>query len=172
MQIYRALETEADELSSLAIVAKRYWGYSDDQINVWRPSLDISAKTISAQPTFVGNLDGQTVGFYSLVSLHPAWELDHLWVLPSFIKRGFGRALLAHAIQTAANAGASAINIDADPYAEAFYLACGAKRIGMVAAPIAEQPNRARPQLVLAIARSNMAFERDAPKAARPSTLR
>ena len=155
MQIRRALETEADELSSLAIAAKRYWGYSDDQINAWRSSLDISAKTISAQPTFVGNLDGQTVGFYSLLPSHPAWELCHLWVLPSFMKRGFGRALLAHAMQTAANGGASAINIDADPYAEAFYLACGAKRTGMVAAPIAEQPGRARPQLMLAVTRSN-----------------
>ena len=154
MQIRRALETEADDLSSLAIVAKRYWGYSDDQINVWRPDLNIAAKPISAQPTFAGTLDGQTVGFYSLVPSHPAWELGHLWVLPSFMKRGYGRALLAHAMQTAANGGATAINIDADPYAEAFYLACGAKRIGMVAAPIAEQPNRARPQLVLAVTRS------------------
>jgi hypothetical protein len=46
--------------------------------------------------------------------------------------------------------------IDADPHAEAFYRACGALRIGGVAAPIDGQPQRVRPQLVLSTVRRSV----------------
>jgi hypothetical protein len=41
--------------------------------------------------------------------------------------------------------------IDSDPNAEPFYLACGAERTGAIPAPIAGQPARVRPQLVVRI---------------------
>jgi hypothetical protein len=37
------------------------------------------------------------------------------------------------------------VTIDADPFAEAFYLHCGAERCGEVAAPIPGLPDRTRP---------------------------
>lgn len=46
------------------------------------------------------------------------------------------------------------ITIDADPNAEAFYLACGVIRVGHVAAPIFADPSRVRPQLSLPISTS------------------
>ena len=67
------------------------------------------------------------------------------------MRRGIGRALLAHAAGTARAGGDSAILIDADPNAEAFYLACGAARGGSVAAPIASEPERVRHQLSLQV---------------------
>jgi GNAT superfamily N-acetyltransferase len=116
--------------------------------------LEVSAESISARPTFVAELDGQAIGFYSLVPSPEVWELDNLWVLPQFMKQGFGRALLKHASQTAAEGGATSIVVDADPNSEPFYLRCGARRVGAVAAPIAGQPNRVRPQLEWAVTRS------------------
>jgi hypothetical protein len=44
------------------------------------------------------------------------------------------------------------LRVDADPHAERFYLACGAVSIGTVAAPIAGQPDRVRPQFAFACA--------------------
>jgi molybdenum cofactor cytidylyltransferase len=73
--------------------------------------------------------------------------------------RGIGRALLAHALATAARGGAAEVIVDADPNAESFYLECGAIRRGEVAAPIAGQPNRVRPQL--AFVQPNKALEAD-----------
>ena len=155
MQIRRSLEKEAAELTALILAAKKHWGYSDAQINVWLPDLNISAATIAAHPTFIAEHVGQMIGFYSLVPSSPVWELDHLWVLPAFMKKGIGRALLTHAQQTARDGGAARISINADPNAEPFYLDCGAKRVGIVTAPIAGQPQRIRPQLVLAVASSS-----------------
>lgn len=161
MQIRRAVVEDAEKLSALVLSAKAHWGYAREQLEAWRSSLEVSAESISSRPAFVGELEGAIVGFYSLFSSVQVWELDNLWVLPQFVRRGIGRALLMHAAQIAVEGGATSIIIDSDPNAESFYARCGAKRIGAVAAPIAGQPNRVRPQLVLAVTRSNTSVNAD-----------
>ena len=147
MNIRPAQEHEADALSALALKAKAYWGYSADTIESWKQELTVSTQTITSRPTFVAVLGDEIVGFYSLSPSHHSRELDHLWVLPRFMDRGIGRALAAHALETAARGGASSVTVDADPNAESFYLACGAGRCGEVPAPIPGEPGRVRPQL-------------------------
>ncbi len=151
MRIRRAHENEAALLSSLAVAAKRHWNYSNDQIEAWRPDLEISAATVASHPTYVAEHQGDIAGFYSLTATGDDWELDHLWVRPEFNRMGFGRALLEHAVLMAGEGGATTIAIDADPNAELFYSACGAQRVGTVAAPIAGEPARIRPQLRLPV---------------------
>jgi GNAT superfamily N-acetyltransferase len=151
VRIRRATTEDVEELSALVLSAKAHWGYADAQLQAWRSSLEISAGSVSARPTFVGELNDLVIGFYSLVPAVEAWDLSDLWVLPRFMRQGFGRALLAHAAQTAAESGATWIVIDADPHAEPFYLGCGAARVGQIAAPIPGQPDRVRPQLRLAV---------------------
>ena len=151
MRIRRARESEASALSELAVISKQYWGYSSQEIERWRPLLAVSPQDISSKPTFVAEVQNEAVGFYLLVPGPHVWELDHLWVSPKFARRGIGRALLAHAANSAQLAGASTIVIDADPNAEPFYVACGAFRQGIVAAPITGNPARFRPQLSLKV---------------------
>lgn len=155
MDFRRAVVEDVTELSKLVLNAKAHWGYSHAQLQIWRASLEVSAASVSAHPTFIGALNGLILGFYSLIPTAAAWDLSDLWVLPAFMGKGVGRALLVHAGQTAALGGATSILIESDPNAEPFYLACGARRIGAVAAPIPGEPNRVRPQLILAVSRSN-----------------
>lgn len=152
MQIRRAQPHEAELLSAIARQAKAHWSYSAAQLDAWHDALSIGAASIMSWPTWVAELDGRVAGFYALDDTPPSWVLEHLWVVPECMGRGVGRALLAHAAQLAAQRGAPAIDIDADPHAEAFYLVCGARRVGAIAAPIDGQPDRQRPQLVLTIA--------------------
>jgi ribosomal protein S18 acetylase RimI-like enzyme len=147
MNIRPAQGHEAEALTALALKAKAYWGYPADTIELWKQDLTVSAHTITSRPTFVAVLGNEIVGFYSLSPSHHFWKLDHLWVLPQFMDRGIGRALVAHAQKTAAGGGASSVTVDADPNAESFYLACGADRCGEVPAPIPGEPRRVRPQL-------------------------
>ena len=151
MRIRRAHESEASVLSALAVEAKQLWGYSSDDMERWRPLLAICAHDIASKTTFVAEIENEVVGFYLLVPAAQAWQLEHLWVSPRFARQGIGRALLAHAANVASLAGASSINIDADPNAEPFYVACGGIRQGIVAAPIAGHPERFRPQLSLKV---------------------
>jgi molybdenum cofactor cytidylyltransferase len=147
MNIRPAVEMEAPVLSSLAMRAKAYWGYSAEALERWRPELAISPMDVREKPTFVAMVGAEIVGFYSLSPSHASWELDNLWVLPEFMQQGIGRALLSHALETATHAGASEVTVDADPNAESFYLECGAIRRGEVPAPIIGDPKRVRPQL-------------------------
>lgn len=143
---------DANELTALVMQAKAHWGYSNTQLQAWRSSLEVSAESLAARPASVAELDGRIVGFYSLIPSGSEWDLDDLWVLPAFMGRGIGRALLMHAGHTAAAGGATSLRIESDPYAEQFYLACGAKRVGAVAAPIESEPDRIRPVLSLPVA--------------------
>ena len=149
MQIRPARASEASVLSRLAVAAKEHWRYAPEDIERWRPLLTVTENELASRPAFVAEVDSEIAGFYLLAPREASWELEHLWVAPQFARRGIGRALLAHAAGTARAGGASAILIDADPNAEAFYLACGAARVGTVSAPIANDPARVRPQLSL-----------------------
>jgi N-acetylglutamate synthase-like GNAT family acetyltransferase len=108
----------------------------------------LSAEQLWSQPAFVLEADS-VVGFYSLHVVERTCELDNLWVVPSEVGRGYGRELLAHAVNVARSMGLREIVIDADPNAENFYLPCGATVTGAVTAPIEGQPSRTRPQLRL-----------------------
>jgi GNAT superfamily N-acetyltransferase len=144
---------ECEALARLAWQAKAAWGYSAAQLEQWRAGLAPTPASIARSPTFVAEAEGGLAGFSQLdLSMDPV-ELAHLWVHPRCMRQGVGRALLAACAGFLSSRGTEVLHIDADPHAEPFYLACGAVRIGEIAAPIEGQPQRARPQLRLAIAR-------------------
>ena len=148
-KIRRARPGEAPTLSAIAFESKAHWRYSRAQLAAWRDDLAVAADTISSCHAYVADVDARPVGFFVLTPSSPHWELEHLWVLPRAMGRGVGRALLLHATEIAAAGGARAIRIDADPNAEPFYLACGARLVGRRPAPIAADALRERPQLLL-----------------------
>lgn len=151
VNVRSALPGEHEALSALAFASKAHWGYASEQLRAWRSDLTFTPDTISARPTFVA--EGEAGALVGVVQLNPSvepWELDALWVHPGAVGLGVGRALLGQALLVARQAGRSEVAIDADPNAEGFYLRCGARRVGELAAPLAGQPHRIRPQLRLA----------------------
>jgi predicted N-acetyltransferase YhbS len=99
------------------------------------------AATVAA----VAEHDGEVVGFCTLVGEPPVLDLGMVFVRPDQVGRGIGRVLWAHATAAATRLGAERMTIDADPHAEAFYLAMGAVRVGE--APSRSVPGRALPRL-------------------------
>lgn len=149
--IRAALESEAPVLSAIAVESKAYWPYSASQIEAWRDDLTILPGTIYRAMVYVAEIDAEIAGFYVLQPSPAHWILEHFWVRPVNMGRGVGRSLLAHAAKLAAARGTDAIAIDADPHAEAFYSACGARRIASIPAPLEGAPTRERPQMLLAV---------------------
>jgi GNAT superfamily N-acetyltransferase len=150
VRVRRAREADSTELTAVAHEAKSHWGYAPEQIVAWRDDLTVSAASIARWPTFVAELDGRIAGFTQLSEAGGEIELEHMWVRPAAMGRGAGRALLDRATAHARAAGRATLHIDADPNAEAFYVACGAVRVGVLPAPIRGEPGRVRPQLTLA----------------------
>jgi GNAT superfamily N-acetyltransferase len=128
----RARPDEADVLSGLAMAAKAHWGYDEAFLDSVRDELTFSPDDVAARHVVVAELDGTVIGFYSLGGTPPAGELEDMWISPDRIGTGLGRILWQDAMAAAASAGFEHLDIDADPFAEGFYLRMGAERIGEV----------------------------------------
>ena len=152
MVIRPAHPAEAAQLSEIAMEAKRYWDYPPEVMESWHSTLTLQAMDIDLSPPYVAEEGGEVVGFYQLIADGDKMELEHMWVKPQFMRKGIGKQLIAHAIADAKARGAKSISIDADPNATAFYLSCGAYRVGETAAPIPNQPHRVRQLLRIDVA--------------------
>lgn len=130
--IRRALPSEAERLSALALRSKAHWGYDRDFLEQVRPILTFSKEDITRFPVYVLTLqdDDEPAGMYRLTGEPPQGELEDLWLDPRIIGRGLGRLLFKHALSTAADEGFQALLIEADPNAAGFYRAMGAIRVG------------------------------------------
>lgn len=152
MEIRPAREDDLPVLNIIALAAKAHWGYTRAQLERWRPDLEVRRDQLAHRPVFVAEVDAtRTIaGWVQIATDTTPWSLDSLWVHPPQMCRGIGAALIEFARAFAAARGRPELHIDADPNAEPFYLRCGARRVGEVAAPIDGQPARVRPQLRVA----------------------
>lgn len=129
VQIVHARPEDAAALTEIAFAAKRHWNYPERWIQIWRDLLTVTPELVAANPTFAAIEDDRLVGFSSLTT-KPRPDLTHLWVLPSAMGRGVGRALFERVVEQARALEFSTFEIEADPNAEAFYQHMGAKRVG------------------------------------------
>lgn len=144
----RAARTdEADLLGELALRSKGYWGYDSSFLDACRTELTFRPDELGARRIVVAESAGRVLGFYSLDGEPPGGELGNMWVEPDSIGTGVGRHLWLHAIQTAQTAGFMELRIGAEPFAEGFYLAMGAERVGET--PSSSIPGRTLPLLEL-----------------------
>lgn len=147
MEIVCAQPQDADTLTEIAYAAKRHWGYPERWIETWRDTLTIRAEFIAANAAFAAIEEGRVVGFYVLTDESDGLHLDHLWIVPSAMGRGIGRALFKHAVEQARTLGHRILKIEADPNAEGFYARMGARRVGETVTEI-EGQRRELPLLV------------------------
>lgn len=103
-----------------------------------RPLLTVGAEYVRSYPVFVAEVDSSVAGFYSLREHGRDVDVDLLFVDPPFIGRGIGRVLLTHALQLATEMGYGRAVVESDPYAEAFYVSLGGRRVAMVASTVDE----------------------------------
>ena len=130
MQIVRAISEDADVLTAIAHAAKGHWGYPESWIVLWRDILTMRPEFIAENVAYCAVEDDGAIGFYVLTTEDDGLHLDHLWILPSAMGRGIGRALFEHAAAAASGLGFNLIKIEADPNAEGFYKRMGATRVG------------------------------------------
>jgi len=133
---------EAAVLTTIALDAKRYWGYPEHWIKHWEADLTISPKFISDNHVYVAEADGEIRGFYALCVIGEKAELDHLWVTPASIGTGIGKELFLDAMERAAALDVRDVEITADPNAAGFYKRMGATQIGETDAPVDGQPRK------------------------------
>jgi ribosomal protein S18 acetylase RimI-like enzyme len=162
VRIRAAHEADCAALSAIARAAKAHWGYPDDWLAEWAPQLTITPRSLGEMELVLAEIgaeigaeiasetgtgaDRRICGFYGVLVKPPRASLEHLWVAPRHMRRGVGKTLYEHLLERLRQCGVELLEIESDPFAEPFYLAMGAVRVGQVQRPVRERP-RALPLL-------------------------
>jgi GNAT superfamily N-acetyltransferase len=130
--IRNATATEAPVLEALQRRSSDVW-------EAYREQLAANPDAIELPQAFIDNgwvrvavdVEGTPVGFSVLIPTDgPMYELDGLFVEPSQMSAGVGRALVEDAATRAADRGAQALEVTAGP-AQGFYERVGFNLIGV-----------------------------------------
>lgn len=111
------------------MAAKAYWGYDAAFLDRCRVELTWTPEQVAGDGFQIAER-GAIVGFYRLAGHGSDIELSDLFVDPAHIRTGIGALLWRHMCRAPRVAGVVRVHLAADPHAEAFYLAMGARRIG------------------------------------------
>ena len=148
MTIRSASPEDGPTLTTIALDAKRYWGYPENWIKHWESDLTISPDFIRDNHVYVAEEDGEIRGFYALSVVDDKAELEHMWVTPDRIGTGVGKDLFLDAMERAAALNVGSVEILADPNAAGFYKHMGATQIGEKDASLDGQ-SRTLPRLTI-----------------------
>ena len=142
--VRHARADEAAALTELAMRAKASWGYDAAFMAACREELTLTPAKLAAWRVWVAEADGQIAGMVAL-SLGAVAEVEDFFVEPAFQGRGVGGALMAALLDAARAAGATTLEVDADPNAEAIYARLGFETFGR--SPSGSIPGRWLPRM-------------------------
>jgi GNAT superfamily N-acetyltransferase len=127
ISIRKAEAGEAQALTALCLRSKAHWGYDADFMRLCVPSLTVSEQSIAEGRVLVAIGDGnRVVGTASVLRDGDDGELGLMFVDPSAIGGGIGRALFDEAVKLARRLGYRRMTILADVNAAPFYERMGA----------------------------------------------
>jgi hypothetical protein len=144
VNIRAARADECVSLMRLACSAKRHGGSAAEELETWLAQLGFRGESIHQQQTFVLGTNAGIVGVLQLATAMHPWFIEAAWVIAHVVRRGAGSGLLRQAPDHARSQGQDLLSIDADPHAEVFYLALGARRVGELTAPLRAAATRVR----------------------------
>lgn len=150
IELRPARRDETTELTALCLRSKAVWGYDAAFMHACRDELTITADDLTSSFVEVAVIDGAVVGVAQVVMQAATADLAKLFVEPSMLRNGAGRALLNWAIALAQANNADTLTIEADPEAAGFYRRMGARDTGMVAS--GSIPGRMIPRLMIDLA--------------------
>jgi len=84
LSIRPAVVSDSEALTNISFSAKRYWNYPEEYFKVWKAELTITPAYIQNNKVYVAEVEGQTVGYFSLVKVE-----DDFWAGKVFVTKGF-----------------------------------------------------------------------------------
>jgi len=129
MIIEKAIPEDHQLLTEITKKSKAYWNYSEDLLLAWDEALTITQDYLNTHPVYKLVIDEKTVGYYSYQIEEQAIKLDNLFLLPQYIGKGMGRYLMNDFLNRIQKLNYQRIYLDAEPYAEGFYIKHGFKTI-------------------------------------------
>tara|TARA_R110002073_G_scaffold313380_2_gene485256 strand:+ start:21543 stop:22001 length:459 start_codon:yes stop_codon:yes gene_type:complete len=124
--IVRAVLSDADILTEIAMASKAHWGYTNEQVESWREDLTVTSQMFEEYTIYKYLENDQIAGFYILERANIRTSfLNFLFISPDYIKQGIGDQLLLHAIEYCKGGSSAILNVLSDPNAASFYAKYG-----------------------------------------------
>jgi GNAT superfamily N-acetyltransferase len=119
---------EAERLTALCVRSKAHWGYDAEFMRLSTGALTVQPADIVAGRVLIA-VDGigQPLATASVLGDGETVDLDQMFVDPSAMRQGLGRAMFMSAVRLARKLGARRMTILADPNAAPFYERMGAR---------------------------------------------
>ena len=121
IRIREGRSDEFERLREIAIAAKAHWGYALARVQEWAERGDFEPESLSKRLVYVAEIEGEPVGWASLIPRGMVGWLEDLWVDPQWIGRGVGRLLFEHVAKEAGQLGFRRLEWEAEPNARGFY---------------------------------------------------
>lgn len=148
----KARDQECPALSDLMLRSKAHWDYDADFIEACRADLTITPEWLQKNDGFVVERDGKVLGFFGISLNGETAHVEHFFVAREAIGSGVGSLMWARFVEEAVKRLAKRIEVESEPFAEAFYVSRGARRIGW--APSSVFADRMLPLLELSLSPS------------------
>ncbi|TDO71212.1 acetyltransferase (GNAT) family protein [Flavobacterium chryseum] len=137
MILEKAIPNNHEILTIITKKSKAYWGYSEEQIEVWSDSLTVTKKYIETKSVYKLSVDNQIVAYYSFFNEdEETVKLDNLFVLPEYIGKGIGQFLMNDFLNRLKNTNFKKVILHSEPNAEMFYSKFGFIKIGQLESSI------------------------------------
>lgn len=140
IDIRPVIPDQADELSRIALAAKRHWGYPERWIEIWTPQLTFTPEYFRSNEGWAAVQNEAPIGFYTLLEANETASIENLWVLPECMGQGIGKQLFLHAVGIARQRGYKILQLEADPHAVGFYEKMGMYKVGERHSEVDGQP--------------------------------
>lgn len=132
MLINKAIPADHKILTEISFQSKGHWNYLSNYFDIWKDELTITKEYITKNLVFVVENNGTKVGYYSVVNLHHDIEvsgvkiekgywLEHMFILPQFLRQKIGTKMVTHLKKVCAQKGISQLCVLADPNSKGFY---------------------------------------------------
>ena len=139
-EIIKSTAEDNEILTEITKKSKAYWGYSDEQMESWSELLTITKNYIETNKVYKLVVNKLTVGYYSYVYLNEKEvKLDNLFVMPSYIGKGFGKLLMVNFLTEIENSEVEKITLDSEPNAASFYESFGFIKVGQIETSIKDR---------------------------------
>ncbi len=133
--IRKALASEADILTKIAIDSEAYWGYDSEYMAAFKREYSVTKDFIANNPTYVLEKE-EVIGFYGIIINENKADLEYLFIQPNYIGSGYGKLLWQHMIKTCRALGIVELTMVTSPQAKDFYLKMGCTEAGKVSSLI------------------------------------
>lgn len=126
IQIKTAEISDINILNNISVESKMYWNYPQEWMDNWKDVLILTKEHFKEQHIYKLEKTGSIIGFCSIVENESDYEIVHLWLIPDYIGKGYGKLLLNETIKQVVK-NKKEIIVESDPNSEAFYSSQGFK---------------------------------------------